>query len=69
MPKILKPSFQVILTMWMALNTVIVLAQQRQPPFFDETHPEIPIIIDSPYDLLVSKSHIGEGPIWQDPRH
>jgi hypothetical protein len=50
----------------MALNTVIALAQQRQPPFFDEAHPEIPIIIDSP-GSLVKKNHYGEGPIWQEP--
>jgi hypothetical protein len=66
MPKILPLSFQITLIIWMALNTVIALAQQRQPPFFDETHPELPIIIDYP-GSLVKKDHRGEGPMWQNP--
>ena len=64
MPKIARQTFQITLLIGIALNTVVALAQ-RQPPFFDEAHPEIPIIIDTPYIYFMSKIHSGSGPIWQ----
>ena len=66
MLRISRPIVQITFLVWITLNIGVVLAQtQRQPPFFDEAHPEIPpVVIDIPYAYL-SKIHSGSGPIWQ----
>lgn len=66
MLKISRQIIKITLLVWITLNTGVVLAQkQRQPPFFDESYPEIPIMIDTPSFSLMSKIHSGSGPIWQ----